>query len=120
MINTEWLDKIAIESILSHESKRYLAQLEIFDTLNSTNAYLLAGIKPSALSGWVCLAEEQTAGRGRQGKSWFSPKGANIYCSLLWRFNNQQSSPITLPLAAAVMVMKALNRYGIHQKIKLK
>jgi biotin-(acetyl-CoA carboxylase) ligase len=36
----------------------------------------------------ICIAEHQTAGRGRRGRVWVSPLGANIYFSMLWRFDS--------------------------------
>ena len=63
-----------------------LVQLEVFDTIDSTQNYLLQQAKVGAPSGTVCFAETQTAGRGRLGKLWSSPYAANLACSLLWRF----------------------------------
>ena len=118
-MNIEWLEKSKIEAVLSPESRSHLSRLELHDTIDSTNTYLLSHAK-AAQSGFVCLAEEQTQGRGRQGKEWFSPKGTNLYCSLLWQFPSFHADISHLSLAIAVMLIKALQAYGIHRKLELK
>lgn len=58
------------------------AQFYYFERIDSTNHFLktVTTTEPNALS--CCIADEQTAGRGRLGKTWVSPKGVNIYCSV--------------------------------------
>ena len=56
------------------------------------------------------LAYEQTAGRGRQGRSWSSPAGLGIYATVCGRLADPQRLPV-LPLAAAVAVAEGLDRY---------
>ena len=53
--------------------------IHIFDTLDSTNTWLQEHSKLP--EGTVILADEQTQGRGRNGRSFHSPKGSGIYCS---------------------------------------
>ena len=74
----------------------------------------------SGPSGWACFAEQQTHGRGRQERTWFSPYGKNIYCSLLWRFAISQGNLSGLSIAVAVMVVRALKKYGISAGIQVK
>lgn len=92
------------------------SRLDIFHSIPSTNSYLLQNAKQFA-SGSVCLAEQQTEGRGRLEKKWISPKG-NIYFSLLWRFiNNQNFSGLSL--AIAVIISQLLKEMGVSS-IQLK
>lgn len=116
----EWLDENAIKKALNEETKNHLTRLDIFETIDSTNTYLLTHAKDYATSGCVCLAEEQTHGRGRQGKNWFSPKGANIYCSVLWKFSSAKVDLSPLSLAIAVMVGRALQHYGLAVPLAFK
>ncbi|HBG51594.1 MAG TPA: biotin--[acetyl-CoA-carboxylase] synthetase, partial [Gammaproteobacteria bacterium] len=55
--------------------------------LPSTNSYLMARI---AAGHWpsVCLAEHQSAGRGRRGRQWHSPFGRNLYVSVAQRYES--------------------------------
>lgn len=119
-LSVEGLNKEAILTYLSSEAMRKLTRLDIFERIDSTNTYLLQQAKNHPSAGWVCLAEEQTNGRGRNGKVWLSPKKSNIYCSLLWQFPKTTQDLSSLSLAVGVMVVKALERAGIGQGLQLK
>lgn len=111
------IEKIRLAIEPSNEAR--LAELEIFETIDSTNSYLLEKAKSNAPAGTVCLAEQQVNGRGRLGRAWYSPYGANIYCSLLWRFDGLQNIS-GLSIAIAIMVVNTLRKYGISADIQLK
>jgi BirA family biotin operon repressor/biotin-[acetyl-CoA-carboxylase] ligase len=115
----ELLNAEKIHSVLEPEALQRLLRLEIFTTVDSTNTYLLSQSK-SGVSGWFCFAEQQTAGRGRLGRTWFSPYGANIYCSLLWQFNNLEEDLSGLSIAVAVMLANVCKKYGVCAGIELK
>lgn len=115
----EKLDSDKIKAVLAPQSRQLLTVLEVKEVISSTNTYLLACAKSGGSSGYFCFAEQQTQGRGRQGRAWFSPSGANIYCSLLWYFPSKMPDFAGLSIAVAVMVMQALKRYGIEE-IELK
>jgi BirA family biotin operon repressor/biotin-[acetyl-CoA-carboxylase] ligase len=51
----------------------------------STNADLIAAARRGAPDGTVLVADHQTAGRGRQGRTWTAPPGAGLLCSVLFR-----------------------------------
>lgn len=99
-----------IKAALMPKNIGSLTQLEIFPSVTSTNSYLLQKAKEGYSSGAVCLAEQQTEGRGRQDRKWYSPPGANIYCSILWQLPTGSG----LSLAIAVMLVNALKHYGIQ------
>ncbi len=107
----ELLDETCITRNLAHEVKALLSILHIHYEIDSTSNYLINDA--TATSGTVCLAEFQTAGRGRAGRDWISPFGTNIYLSLLWRFESGVASISGLSLAIGVAVMRALNRYRV-------
>jgi BirA family biotin operon repressor/biotin-[acetyl-CoA-carboxylase] ligase len=56
-----------------------------FDTIDSTNRYLLDQARAGAPDGVVAVADHQTAGRGRLGRRWEAPAGANLLVSVLLR-----------------------------------
>jgi len=116
----EPLDFEQIHQMIAAENLSGLAKIEIFDSINSTNTYLLAKAKQEIVSGLVCLAEQQTQGRGRLGRSWYSPRGTNIYCSMLWHFKNTMQDISGLGIAVGVMVVNALRQYGIRSGLQLK
>jgi BirA family biotin operon repressor/biotin-[acetyl-CoA-carboxylase] ligase len=112
------IEKISMAIESSNASR--LSALHIFDTIDSTNSYLLEKARLNAASGLVCLAEQQTKGRGRLGREWYSPYAVNIYCSILWRFPRLSQDISGLSIAVAVMVASALRKYGISAEIQLK
>ena len=66
-----------------------------------------------APSGTVCLAERQTAGRGRRGRTWVSPFAANLYLSVLWRYPIGPAALGGVSLAAGVAVARVLAGLGV-------
>ncbi|HYE36235.1 biotin--[acetyl-CoA-carboxylase] ligase [Methylocaldum sp.] len=108
----ELLSETAIQSSLTPKAGRLLGGLHVYDELDSTNAHLMRLARDGAPSGAVCLAETQTAGKGRIGRSWISPLGANIYLSILWRFDDH-SVVAGLSLAVGVALIRVLNRAGV-------
>jgi len=60
-------------------------RVERFDTIDSTNAYLMEQARAGAAGGLVAIADHQTAGRGRLDRAWESPAGASLLLSVLVR-----------------------------------
>ncbi len=110
----EPLDKERILQAITPEAKLHLPHLDVLWSLDSTNRYLMDLAKYGAQSGHACLAEIQTAGRGRRGRSWVSPFGGNVYLSQLWRFQAGPSMLGGLSLAVAVAVARALAKTGVQ------
>lgn len=109
----ELLDPARFLGALSHLAQAHIARLEILDDIDSTNAHLLAAGHAGAPSGTLCLAERQSAGRGRRGRTWVSPYGANLYLSLLWRFPQGPGHLGGLSLAAGAALAQALEAAGV-------
>lgn len=61
---------------------------------------------------YLVMAEHQSRGRGRRGRSWVSPFGHNIYMSLLWSFQGGVAALEGLSLVCALVVVRALKREG--------
>jgi BirA family transcriptional regulator, biotin operon repressor / biotin---[acetyl-CoA-carboxylase] ligase len=116
----EMLSNEAIKMSIEPENLKKLMALDIFDVINSTNTYLLECAKSGMVSGSVCFSEQQSQGRGRQGKPWFSPRGANIYCSVLWYFSSDVNNLAALSLAVGVMIARVLKKYGVVTGAQLK
>ncbi|MCY3770485.1 MAG: biotin--[acetyl-CoA-carboxylase] ligase [Gemmatimonadetes bacterium] len=78
--------------------------LRYSDQVTSTNDVILDMAEDGAPHGAVCLAEEQTDGRGRRGYRWYSPPGCGIWASVLLRpcLSASRTPPLTLCAAAAV------------------
>ncbi|QSA97675.1 bifunctional biotin--[acetyl-CoA-carboxylase] ligase/biotin operon repressor BirA [Methylococcus sp. EFPC2] len=109
----ELLDENFIRGSLSESARRWLAELEIHPRLDSTNTHLANRARRGAPSGAVCLAESQSAGKGRLGRTWLSPFGGGIALSVLWRYDDI-ARLAGLSLAVGVAVMRALGRMGVE------
>lgn len=99
----------AIAAKLGDAARRF--DIDVLPSCDSTNAVLLARAESGAPSGTVVIAEEQTAGRGRRGRSWFASPGDSLTFSLLWRFA-PGTAPAGLSLAVGVAVARALRGVG--------
>ena len=116
------IDLLVKDDITAHlrESNRNEPRsIELFQSLDSTNKYLQEQAEKSDCSGSVVLAERQTSGRGRRGKTWVSPFAANIYMSILWDFEQGAQALEGLSLAIGVAVRRALIELGLED-VRLK
>jgi BirA family biotin operon repressor/biotin-[acetyl-CoA-carboxylase] ligase len=90
----------------------------VFDELPSTNTYLKERAGELA-EGSVCIADAQSGGKGRNGRSFYSPKGCGLYLSLLLKPQKQAVSILALTTALACAAAKAIEElYGIDMDIK--
>lgn len=114
----ELLEYQAILSALTPLARTCLNELDVLPVTDSTNARAL--LKAAQMrSGYVCLAEQQLAGRGRRGRSWVSPFGRNLYLSASWGFDGGAAQLEGLSLAVGVTVCRVLEQVGLEE-IQLK
>jgi BirA family biotin operon repressor/biotin-[acetyl-CoA-carboxylase] ligase len=91
--------------------------VEVVAETGSTNADLLARA-PRLASPVLLVAEHQTAGRGRAGRSWLSAPGHSLTFSLAWKFDGGLHRLTGLPLAVGTALAETLGRLG--QPVQLK
>ena len=96
------------DSILGRLEDKRVTVLPVVD---STNQYLLDCIT-ELQSGDACIAEYQQAGRGRRGRQWISPFGANLYLSMFWRLDQGPAAAIGLSLVIGIVMAEVLQRLG--------
>jgi BirA family biotin operon repressor/biotin-[acetyl-CoA-carboxylase] ligase len=108
----ELLERARVLDWIAPERRGRLRELEMLFVVDSTNRYLSDRVRADAEPQVACLAEGQTAGRGRRGRSWISPLGRNLYLSLLWRLHAPPGGPGALSLAVGVAVAEALEALG--------
>ncbi|WP_349645432.1 biotin--[acetyl-CoA-carboxylase] ligase [Candidatus Parabeggiatoa sp. HSG14] len=106
----ELLDRSCILAALPVNNQQRLALLEIHSVLDSTNQYVLA--QQHQVVPYVCLAEYQTAGRGRQGRQWISPYGSGLCLSIKQYYETINKSLTGLNIALAVTVVRVLSLIG--------
>lgn len=109
----QMLDEAAIRAALPAAVAQRLGALDIAWELDSTSS-VLQRRGPGAPDCSIVMAETQTAGRGRRGRSWLSPPGLNIYLSCLKRFDAGFAALSGLSLATGVIVLRALQALDIH------
>jgi BirA family biotin operon repressor/biotin-[acetyl-CoA-carboxylase] ligase len=106
------LNKRKISLLISQEvmkSNNYLTpEIEVHNLIDSTNDYLMRRLPNQLTQGQVCLAEYQSAGRGRRGRQWVSPFGSQIYLSMYWHLEQGLSAAMGLSLLSALAVSDAI------------
>ncbi|OJF76560.1 MAG: biotin--[acetyl-CoA-carboxylase] ligase [Treponema sp. CETP13] len=97
-------------------------KIELFSEIDSTNTEakkrLSSNTNSESLNGTVLIAEKQTAGRGRLGRSFYSPGHNGIYMSIIFKSNSKTIDTTVMTAAAAVAVCRVLEKYNIAPKIK--
>lgn len=90
-----------------------------FRTLKSTSDYAFRLAEEGADEGTAVVAEEQTAGRGRFGRSWHSPPGVGIWCSVILRPRMYPWEAPRITTAAALGTVRAIHSVtGISAALK--
>ena len=92
-------------------------RVEVVAETGSTNADLLARA-PSLEANVLLVAERQTAGRGRAGRSWLSSEAGSLTFSLAWRFASPLQALRGLPLAVGVALAEALGKLDVKVQLK--
>lgn len=109
----EWWSEDKLRAHLSPEASRVLSAIQIVNSVGSTNAVIYDALSAGAPLGVVCLAEEQTAGKGRRGRDWVAPLGRGFYGSIGWVFSDGIAVLEGLSLAVGLAVATALKSYGV-------
>lgn len=103
------LDQNKIVALLGQQSTNVV---EVVSIIDSTNTYVKEHLHQLP-QGYVCLAEAQTHGRGRRGKTWVSPFGSSIYMSMAWTFKGGYQSMAGLSLLVGIAINRSLKTMGI-------
>ena len=94
-----------------------VARLEVIQHTGSTNTDLL-GRLPTLTQPVLLVAETQSAGRGRAGRSWLSEPGASLTFSLAWPFAQSPQGLLGLPLAVGVALAQTLISLNVPVQLK--
>ena len=107
------LDAELIRRSFSENPASTLDDLELFDSIDSTNTYLLAQPAPGAGRYRVAIADFQTSGRGRHDRRWLSPPGSGLCLSLAYTFAQRLEHLPGLTLALGLGIVGALRQLDI-------
>ena len=109
------MDELIIRNYLYDNSFTF----HILDTVDSTSTFLRELYENGARNKTVAIANEQTNGRGRKGKKFFSPADAGIYMSVLIKPDFPLDKPAIITTSAAVSVCRAIKKVlNIQPQIK--
>jgi BirA family transcriptional regulator, biotin operon repressor / biotin---[acetyl-CoA-carboxylase] ligase len=96
-----------------------LGEIRYFESAGSTNDLALDWAASGAPDFSLVLADEQTSGRGRMGRKWFTPPGAGLALSMVLRPNDFERESIGLFSGlGALALVDALKNYGITAQVK--
>jgi len=108
-----------IQIVQKHLAYRSVARdIHVYGAVASTNAVLRTLAANGASDGTVVIADEQTEGRGRHGKPWFSPPGVNLYLSALFRPNITTRSAGGFSFVGSLALCDAIGGEGLEATIK--
>lgn len=97
----------------------YGREVHYFDRVDSTNSAARELARRGAPDGTLVVGEEQTGGRGRLARGWFSPAGGGVWCSLIIRPPLLPSEVAPVTLLCAVAVRRAIQKVtGLDVQIK--
>ena len=112
-------DILSKGSVSVHLPDNRPGDLLVFDSVDSTNNVLKDMASKGALSGTVVIADQQTGGKGRRGRSFASPSGAGIYLSYLFKPDSGFDKISDLTSWTAFAVSDAIRRaYNLDSQIK--
>lgn len=114
----ELLNPVIIQQQLSQEVLDNINLMEFFTTIPSTNDYLKNTAKFDKQTK-LCIAEHQSSGRGRRGRTWVSPLAQNLYFSFAKRIHIPQEKLGLVSLFVGVGVAESIAGLGIDD-IKIK
>lgn len=108
-ISSDVLSSEGIRPFLNNEYKDI--PITVYKTIGSTNTEAKLLTMQNAPHGTVILSEEQTSGRGRMGRSFYSPSDSGIYMSIILKPNLDISDSVLITTAAAVAVCVAIDKF---------
>jgi len=111
------MDKTELESI--HATEWAGCEIYYFDNIDSTNTKAKELAEEGHPSGTLVVADRQTAGKGRRGRSWESPSGIGIFMTLMLKPAINPNNASMLTLVAAMATTRAIRRVtGVPAMIK--
>ncbi|MCM1523111.1 MAG: biotin--[acetyl-CoA-carboxylase] ligase [Ruminococcus sp.] len=107
-------------AVLSFLDTEYIGRkMDIFKTVDSTNSFAKSLAQLGCVSGHTVISEQQTSGRGRQGKKFHSPNNQGLYMSIVVRPELSVDYALTITSCAAVAVAEAIEKVsGLQCGIK--
>ncbi len=107
------LSAAEIRRSLSRRARNWLVSLDVVPVVGSTNAELMERARHASVDGSLYTAELQLSGRGRRGRSWMSPFGANLAISMGIAVDRPAADLGGVSLVVGLAALDALEQFGI-------
>ncbi|WP_050748582.1 biotin--[acetyl-CoA-carboxylase] ligase [Halothermothrix orenii] len=112
-------DKITVTEVLAGLKTNLIGkEVRVFSSIDSTNNKARELAKGGASGGTIVIAEEQTGGKGRLGRKWYSPPYTGLWFSVIVRPHLPSNRAPFLTIITSLVVKKAINKLGIEVLIK--
>ena len=111
-------DDDALQDALDRAGDSAWGPVAVIPSTGSTNADAVGQVQEGAPEGFTVVADEQTDGRGRLGRSWASPYGAGVAMSVVLRPVVPEAAWGWIPLLTGVAVVEALAGQGVAARLK--
>ena len=112
-------NNLSISMIQSVLNKNTVSQIEILEAIDSTNNYAKKIAQDSNVTNYCIITDYQSSGRGRKGRSFYSPNKNGIYMSLVLRPQLKLQDAQLITIIAALAIVDALEScFGIKADIK--
>ena len=113
------MTQLSVDSVKQASQTRLLGNVvHYWEQVDSTNAAIARLFKEGAREGAVVIADAQTIGKGRAGKTWFSPPGLNLHLSVLLK----PAIPVTdahfYTLIGSLAIADACESFGVKTQVK--
>ncbi len=102
-----------IRRYVNGKVEEQMSRLDVFAEIDSTNSYLMQAAGPLPQKICVAVTTNQTAGRGRHGKTWDAPAGSGLCLSVAYTYAKQPQNLAALTLAVGLAAVSALQAIGI-------
>ena len=104
------IDPILLQARPAFPSGRF--DVDVLEICDSSNSELMRRAEQGAPGGMVVVADRQSAGRGRRGRTWLSAAEDSLTFSLLWRFAGSPTKLTGLSLAIGLAITRGLEKLG--------
>ena len=112
-------DMLSAEGIRLHLGTVPVGEIRVYAQVDSTNNVAKQAAVEGVPDRSIIVADAQTAGRGRQGRDFYSPPGSGLYMSIVLRPHQSLSDSLLVTVAAAVAVCRAVEELaGLQPRIK--
>lgn len=106
------ISRSQVEVMMDQRAAQLVRRMDVLSQTTSTNDVALQEAESGEV-GYVCVAEQQTRGKGRRGRAWVSPFASSLYVSVVWEFSGGAAALEGLSLAVGVAVESMLAKAGV-------